>query len=91
MLTQSPRTAVRGLMMFTLPQNGVEARRRPGGEIPEVSLCGPADSHVVKAVGTACHASAKPIGPGRSRFGRRALGRFRPDSSREDYERSRVG
>src|SRR5260370_39006984 len=52
--------------MFTLPQNGVEARRRPGGEIPEVSLCGPADSHVVEAVETACDASAQPLGPPRS-------------------------
>src|SRR5712692_3022692 len=59
--------------MFTLPQNGVEARRRPGGEIPEVSLCGPADSHVVEAVETACDASAQPIAPGRSRLGCRAL------------------
>src|SRR5438874_11594930 len=65
--------ASRGLSMSTLPQNGVEARRRPGGEIPEVSLCGPADSHVVEAVETACDASAQPFAPGRSRLGCRAL------------------
>src|SRR6266446_591140 len=72
-MAPSSRTAIPVGLGVSLPQNGVEARRRPGGEIPEVSLCGPADSHVVQAAETACDASAQPFAPGRSRLGRRAL------------------